>query len=214
MATKIEKLAASPETPLEVLLELVKKGAEIASNVISNPAINLTTLRKIFLLLQEEYRLEGAAVMVLESPCIDEAFILEIYSACPDIHSETGDDHPEENDYPVQLAKHPSTPAEIITKLAESPFYMVRERLAARGDLVNAVVLRLAKDPNVQVRRILATNSSVNAGILDLLAKDSDQTVLLKVALNSHTSTRALHMLAVNPNESIKFAALSSPAFQ
>lgn len=214
MASKLEKLAASPDTPPQRLLELVRQDAECASIVVRNPAVDVDALRKLFVILKSEFTVVTAAAMVLQSASADSAFIEEILLECPDLNSEEDVDYPEENCYPVLLAKHPATPPALVSKLAGCRFYMVRERLAARPDLPDEVALHLAKDAIPHVRRILAANDNVSTAVLDILVGGDDVPTLLKVALNPNASPRALRTLSDCPDETVRLAACSSPAFE
>lgn len=213
MAIRFEKLATSPDTPREKLLELIEKGHWYASMVVRNPAVDQDLLRKIFTVIKREYGYSIAAAKLLQSANVDTSLIREFYSECPEINAEEDIDYPEQNCYPVQLAKHPATPADMITKLAESRFYMVREKLAARHDLAEELALQLAKDPSPHVRRILAANVNISTAILEIMANDKDPATLLKVALNPNTSSKAIHALSENPDNTVKLAALTSPSY-
>lgn len=214
MATKLERLASSPSTTSEKLLALVARDPEYASRVVKNPSVDVETLRKIFDLLKDQYSPEFAAAMVLSSPFANAALIREIYADCPGIHIEEDDDYPEETSYSVSMAKNSATPADLIAKLVESPFYMVREKLAARHDLEAEIALKLAKDPVAHVRRILAANDQCPKKVLDLLSNDIDPTTLLKVAMNPNTTLRALRELASDPDDTVRLAILTNPTFR
>lgn len=213
MSRKLEKMAASPETERDLLLELVEKDSEYAEIVAKNPSADLDILKRIYEILSQETLPVLAASSVLQNKNVDADFIRYLSNECPQIHTEEDSDYPEENCYPVLLAKHLATPIEILSELVKSPFYMVRERLAARPDLPSEIATTLATDPICHVRRILAANAYTTFPILDILANDEDMVTRLKVALNSSTSLESLNALSRDIEDTIKFAAITNPKF-
>lgn len=210
MSTKLEKLAMSLDTTQEQFLDLLEKDLEYSNLIAKNPVADIVVLRKIYELLKEELSPLSAASKVLCSPNIDDALISEVIKDSPQLEPEGDVDYPENTCYPVLLAKHPKTPIECIVKLAQSPWYMVREKVAGRADLTQDVMDILVRDNICHVRHILAANPYVSSSILDLLANDKDPTTRLKVVLNPNVSIQTIKLLSKDVNEIVGLAALSS----
>lgn len=211
MSSKLEKLASSLDTTEEQFLELFKRDYEYSALIAKNPAADIVVIQKIYDVLKEEYSPLNAASTVLRSPNIDSSFIAKVCADSPELEPEGDVDYPEDTCYPVLLAKHPETPSEFIPKLAHSPWYMVRERVAGRADLTQEVTDLLARDSISHVCHILAANPYVSAITLDLLANDDDSTTRLKVALNPNVSQQAIQKLELDSDEIVRLAALSNP---
>lgn len=211
MSSKLEKLASSLDTTQEQFLELIEKDYEYSSLIAENPAADIVVIKKIYEVLKEVHSPLNAASKVLLNPNIDSSFIAKICADSPELEPEGDVDYPEDTCYPVLLAKHPETPSEFITKLAHSPWYMVRERVAGRADLTQEVTDLLARDSIIHVRHILAANPCVSAITLDLLANDDDSTTRLKIALNPNASAQTIQMLSLDLDEVVKLAALTNP---
>lgn len=210
MSLKLEKLAASPSATWEQLFELIEKGDEYAQIVARNPVADLFLLRMAYQKLREEGHTVFAACTVLHNDNVDSDFILELHSDFPDIHTEEDEDYPNENCYPVLLAKNNATPYELVLKLSDSPYYLVRECLAARSGLLPALQEKLAQDPVRHVRQILASNPKILAASLAHLANDEDATIRLKVALNPNATFQTLQLLESDPVELVRIAAQSA----
>jgi hypothetical protein len=211
MSSKLEKLASSLETTQEQFLDLIEKDFEYCILITKNPAADIVVINKIYEVLKEELSSLNAASKVLQSPNIDSNLIAKICADSPELEPEGDVDYPENTCYPVLLAKHPKTPSEFIPKLAHSPWYMVRERVAGRADLTQEVMDILAQDSISHVRHILAANDCVSAITLDLLANDKDSTTRLKVALNPNVSSQTIQKLRLDSEEIVRFAALINP---
>jgi hypothetical protein len=210
MTSRLEKLAASPTATWEQLFELIEKGDQYAQIVAKNPVADSFLLRTAYQALKVEGHTIFAACTVLHNVNVESDFISEIYSDFPDIHTEEDDDYPNENCYPVLLAKHHATPFELVLKLSDSPYYLVRECLAARSDLLPTVEKKLVQDPIRHVRQILASNSEICAASLGHLAKDEDATIRMKVALHSNATSQTLQLLKSDPVELVRIAAQSA----
>jgi len=210
MTLKLEKLAASPSATWEQLFELIEKGDEYAQIVARNPVADLFLLRMVYKTIRDEGHTVFAACTVLHNHNVDSDFISELYSDFPEIHTEEDEDYPNENCYPVLLAKHHATPDELVLKLYDSPYYLVRECLSARSDLLPAVQEKLAQDPIRHVRQILASNPKICAASLAELAKDEDATIRLKVALNPNAASQTLQLLESDLVELVRIAAQSA----
>jgi hypothetical protein len=213
MSSKFEKLAMSLDTTQEQFFELIDKDYEYCMLIVKNTSANIMVLRKIYDVLKEVLSPLSAASKVLSNPNVDDALISEIINNSPELEPEGDVDYPENTCYPVLLAKHTKTPIESIVKLAQSPWYMVREKVAGRDDLTQEVMDILVRDNICHVRHILAANPYVSSSILDLLANDKDPTTRLKVVLNPNVSIQTIKLLSKDVNEIVCLAALSSQHF-
>lgn len=211
MSSKLEKLAASPETTQAQFIELIDKGYDYAAIIAKNPAAGISVLRRIYDVLKAELSAIRAASTVLCSPNIDTQFIIEMCADSPDLEPEGDVDWPEETCFPVLLAKHPKTPSDVVKKLAMSRWYMVREHIAARPDLPRESAQILARDPIAHVRQILASNPRISDQTIDLLVADEDPTTRMKVALHPNAKAPSIKKLISDPNETVRLAALCSP---
>lgn len=210
MSLKLEKLAASPSATWEQLFELIEKGDQFAQIAAKNPVADLFLLRMAYQALKDEGHTIFAACIVLNNHNVDSDFISEIYSDFPEIHTEEDEDYPNENCYSVLLAKNQATPYALLLKLSDSPYYLVRECLAARSDLLPEIEEKLAHDPIRHVRQILASNPKICVASLAHLARDEDATIRLKVALNPNATSQTLQLLESDPVELVRISAQSS----
>jgi hypothetical protein len=212
MATKLEKLAASSNSTQEELWEVAQKDSAYAEIVAHNTAAGSDLLRKIYALLSEVDSPISAACLVLGNPSTDIGLITEIFKEVKDIFEDRDVDYPEQTSFQVLLSKHQNVSSEIIEVLSDSPYYMVRERLAARTDLTAKIAEKLAKDGSRHVREILAGNKYVTEEVLDILVSDVEPSIRLKLALNPTTSSGAILLLVEDSNKTIRLAAETRPA--
>jgi hypothetical protein len=75
------------------------------------------------------------------------------------------------------LARNPSTPADILDRLARDGDYGVRSGLANNPSIGEAVADALARDPDPSIRVMLTYNPATPIRVLHVLARDSDARV-------------------------------------
>lgn len=212
MESKLKKLAASTNITQEELWEVAQRDSAYAEIVAHNTAAGSDLLRKIYVLLSAADSPISAACSVLGNPSTDIGFITEIFKEFEDIFEDRDVDYPEQTSFQVLLSKHQNISSEIIETLWKSPYYMVRERLAARTDLPAKIAEKLAKDESRHVREILAGNKYVTDEVLNILVSDIEPSIRLKLALNPKTSSVAIRQLMEDSNQTIRFAAETRPA--
>ena len=212
MASRLERLAASSTATQEELWEVAQKDSEYAEIVAKNTTTGPDLLKNIYSLLRKVDSQISAACSVLGSPSADAGFITEIFKETKDIFEDRDVDYPEQTSFQVLLSKHQNASSEIIEALLHSPYYMVREKLAARSDLPVEMAEKLAQDESRHVREILAGNKYVSDGVLNILVSDLEPSVRFNLALNPTTSSAAILQLMKDSNETIRFVAETRPA--
>jgi len=96
----------------------------------------------------------------------------------------------------AKLAENPSTPLDILRKLAkDKDSWRVRTNVARNPSTPIAVLHDLAKDEYSGVRMYVALNPSISLDILRKLAKDVNFVVRRYVAKNPKVSSKLLVML-------------------
>lgn len=206
-----EKTASSKNTPEDVLRKLASEDDELAILVAGNPIAGPELLADIYSQLSSNGYGLTTGCIVLESDRVNSELLRRIIADFPDINEERDVDYPGRTSYSVLLAQHQDTPLEVLEQLSESPYYLVRERLAMRPDLPKNIAERLARDANRFVRQVLASNPNLSAAELQVLATDSEPAVRLKVAVHPCASAQLLRLLGRDAVPIVAMAAQSAP---
>jgi len=107
-----------------------------------------------------------------------------------------------------KVAKHKSTPLEVLVELADDISYHVVERLAQRRDLPKSIAMRLADHESAQVRYWLAWGTRGQAPeVLIKLASDEEERVRREVAQHLSAPLEALKILVKDPEPRVRRAA-------
>lgn len=206
-----EKAASATDTPEDVLRKLASEDDELAILVARNPSAGPGLLADIYSQLQSsDYGLTAGCV-VLESGRANSELLRRVIADFPDINEERDVDYPGETSYGVLLAQHKDTPLEVLGQLSESPYYLIRERLAMRPDLPKNIAARLASDESRLVRQVLASNPNLSAEELQVLATDTEPAVRFKVAMHPCASAQLLRLLEQDAVATVAMSAQSAP---
>jgi Leucine rich repeat variant len=92
-----------------------------------------------------------------------------------------------DGDVPIEVAKHPDAPAELLARLASNQSWRLREAVGAHPRTPPEALASLATDSDRDVRRAVAGNPSLASEIREQLVNDADITVR-RIAL-VHPST-------------------------
>ncbi|MFC4122561.1 hypothetical protein [Nonomuraea zeae] len=95
--------------------------------------------------------------------------------------------------------RNPATPVGLLARFADHPSFILRDALATREDLPQAVYERLARSPEPGVRAALAANPAISADLMRVLACDADLAVRRGLAVNPHIPLDLLTTLAETP---------------
>jgi len=107
-----------------------------------------------------------------------------------------------------KVAKHKSTPLEVLVALIDDVSYFVVERLAQRGDLPKSIAMRLADHESAMVRRWLAWGTRRHTPeVLIKLASDEDERVRREVAQHLNAPLEALKILVKDPEPRVRALA-------
>jgi len=107
-----------------------------------------------------------------------------------------------------KVAKHKSTPLEVLVALIDDVSYFVVERLAQRGDLPKSIAMRLADHESAEVRRWLAWGTRRHTPeVLIKLASDEDERVRRAVAQHLNAPLEALKILVKDPEPRVRALA-------
>ncbi len=206
-----EKAASSTDTPEDVLRKLSSEDDELAILVAGNPKAGPELLADIYSQLRSNDYGLTAGCIVLESGRANSELLRRVIEDFPDINEERDVDYPGKTSYGVLLAQHQDTPLEVLGLLSESPYYLVRERLAMRADLPKNIAERLARDESRFVRQVLASNPNLSAEELQVLATDTEPAVRLKVAIHPCASAQLLRLLGQDALAIVAMSAQSAP---
>ena len=107
-----------------------------------------------------------------------------------------------------KVAKHKSTPLEVLVALIDDVSYFVVEELAQRGDLPKSIAMRLADHESAKVRRWLAWGTRRHTPeVLIKLASDEDERVRREVAQHLNAPLEALKILVKDPEPRVRALA-------
>ncbi|MFW2512972.1 hypothetical protein ACNI3K_04280 [Demequina sp. SO4-13] len=107
----------------------------------------------------------------------------------------------------VEIAGSPTLQRAQISALAQSRNSVVREVLAARGDLALGQMVTLAHDRSTEVRGALAANPAAAQSVLEHLAEDRQASVLTALIANPAAPPAVVERLAFHRKSQIRFAA-------
>jgi hypothetical protein len=110
------------------------------------------------------------------------------------------------------LARNPSAPGEALTRLAEDPDPGMRIGVALNPSTPVELLTRLAEEPDKDMRRCVAENPSTPVTALMRLADDSDKSVRSDVAGNPATPVEVLLRLADDSDKSVRSDVAGNPA--
>jgi len=106
------------------------------------------------------------------------------------------------------VAKHKSTPLEVLVALIDDVSYFVVQQLAQRGDLPKSIAMRLTDHESPKVRRWLAWGTRGQAPeVLIKLASDEEERVRREVAHHLSAPLEALKILVKDPEPRVRNAA-------
>ena len=106
------------------------------------------------------------------------------------------------------VAKHKSTPFEVLVALSDDVSYHVGEALTFRRDLPKNVLMRLANHKGASVRKSLVRYAgSYDREVLIKLASDEDHKVRYEVAASMYAPVEALKILVNDPEPRVEVAA-------
>lgn len=97
-----------------------------------------------------------------------------------------------------ELGANPSTPSEIVDKLASHFDPDVRSHVAINSAAPISTIRRLSADADPSVRAWIAQRESTSNYVLDVLASDRDKAVALAAARNTSVPVATLTRLAVS----------------
>ena len=98
-------------------------------------------------------------------------------------------------DEKYDLAENPSTPVDVLRKLAKDTYEAVRWTVASNSNTPADVLQELAKDNSYTVRAIVADNPSTPENVLRALVKDKGWRIRTAVAENPKAPSNILVML-------------------
>ena len=106
------------------------------------------------------------------------------------------------------VAKHKSTPFEVLVALSDDVSYHVVGRVAQRKDLPKSIAMRLTDHESAQVRYWLAWGTRGQASeVLIKLASDEEEKVRREVAQHLNAPLEALKILVKDPEPRVRNAA-------
>jgi hypothetical protein len=158
-------VAQNPNTPPAVLLELIAVEPEA---VLQNEVFPLLLLENPVLLAATPMP-ALKRVLTESGPVPRRAELLQAAAA----HSDSG--------VRALVAIHPSTPPELLARLARDPSLYVRERVASNYKTPPELLSLLARDGEQRVRQVVAGHFATPPEALELLRQDPDQGVRLKI---------------------------------
>jgi len=111
-----------------------------------------------------------------------------------------------------KAARHPLTPAGVLTDLSEDPSQAVRYEVAYNPSTPASVLVKLAGDSRSDVRVAVAQNSSAPASALVKLAEDQRGYVRASVAENPSAPASVLEKLAGDENSTVRADVAQNPS--
>lgn len=167
-----QQVAAHPNTPAAVLGQL---GAEFPSEVLHNPALPLLRLAQPGLMAGWRPRTLEAMTAQPDAP----EWLLRLAAT----HSIID----------VQLAcvTHPALSADVLSSLAQSPFWTIREYVARKPKLPPELLETLANDLDYGVRITVAGREDLPPGPLKKLQHDTHPLVRAVLKLHEHEEAGA-----------------------
>jgi hypothetical protein len=102
------------------------------------------------------------------------------------------------------LAGNPTTPREILERLAGDGDRVTTQNLAGNPSTPLPVLTRLAGSPEQFVRWGVARNPSIDGAIMERLAADPDETVRFYLSFNRAATKETLERLARDPSERVR----------
>ncbi|MBD2577073.1 HEAT repeat domain-containing protein [Oscillatoria sp. FACHB-1406] len=209
-------VAANPNTPTEVLLDL---GAEFPKELLNNPVFTLIWLEQPDLVrvmpestLAKLIECKAVPLFLLEQATnhperrIRERAIAKIpVESLPALVNNTYED------IRIQLAEHPQVAIAILEQLAKDESIWVRATVASRRQTPIPVLEALAKDTEREVRRAVAPHPSLPVPILERLALESDREIRWPVAAHPQTPLPSLEILAKDSDGQVRCAVAKNP---
>jgi pentose-5-phosphate-3-epimerase len=107
----------------------------------------------------------------------------------------------------IERARNESTPAELLTRLAQDEHWHVRYAVAANPHTPAEVLSELARDKGLYVRGAVALNPHTPVEVLTKLAGDEEWDVRYCVAKHPSTPAEVLAELAQDEAEAVRKAA-------
>ena len=104
------------------------------------------------------------------------------------------------------LVRNPSTPPDVLSRLAGEPDSFLRFWAAAHPGTPEDVREALESDPDPQVRQSLAEARTTPPNALRRLAEDSSPVVRTAVAVNPNTAPETIESLATDPEWPVRLA--------
>jgi hypothetical protein len=105
-----------------------------------------------------------------------------------------------------KVAKHKSTPFEVLVALIDDVSYYVPEQLARREDLPKSIAMRLTDHPDATVRYRLV-NYRAATEVLIKLASDEEEEVRREIVKQADTPLEVLKILVKDPEPGVRNAA-------
>lgn len=111
----------------------------------------------------------------------------------------------------IQIAINPRTSVELLSKLARSDHWPLREAVGKNPQAPHDVFMLLARDASDSVRHVVASNPCTSEDILNMLARDTDYHIRKCVAENRGAPIQLLRRLAKDRSCQVRGALAINP---
>lgn len=110
-----------------------------------------------------------------------------------------------------RVTRREDCPADILGKLANNEFEIVRSQVAQHNNTDSAVLAKLATDSDPSVRKEVARNKNTDASTLKALAGDESEEIRYSVGLNENCPPSVLESLSKDSAHYVRYTVAKHP---